>query len=53
MLYLFLSIGLSEKCLSFTDASFTMTYLYTDMKHNLSNVVIFISIEQDGSYVIR
>ena len=45
-------IRLSEKCLSFTDTSFT-THLYTNMKSNLSNVVIFILREQNGSYVIR
>ena len=27
--------------------------LYTNMKPNLSNIVIFILIEQNGSYVIR
>ena len=41
-------IRLSGKCLSFTT-----THLYTKMKHNLSNVMIFILIEQNGSYVIR
>ena len=39
--------------LSFTDTSFITTHLYTNMKPNLSNVVIFILIEQNGSYVIR
>ena len=39
---------LSEKC-----PSFTTTHLYTNMKPNLSNVVIFILIEQNGLYVIR
>ena len=47
------SIRLSAKSLSFTDTSFTTTHLYTNMKPNLSNVVIFILIEQNGSYVIR
>ena len=47
------SIRLSEKSLSFTDTSFTTTHLYTNMKPNLSIVVIFILIEQNGSYVIR
>ena len=46
-------IRLSEKCLSFTDTFFTITHLYTIMKPNLSNVVIFILIEQNGSYIIR
>ena len=46
-------IRLSGKCLSFTDASFTTTYLYTNVKPKLSNVVIFSLIEQNGSYVIR
>ena len=48
-----INIRLSEKCLSFTDASFTTMNLYTNMKLNLSNIVIFILIEQNGSYVIR
>ena len=43
--------GLSGKCLSFTDTSFTMTYLYTNMRPNLSDVVMFILIEENGSYV--
>ena len=47
------TIRLSEKCLSFTDTSFTTTHLYTNMKPNPSNVVLFILIEQNGSYVIR
>ena len=47
------TIRLSEKCLSFIDTSFTTTHLYTNMKPNLSNVVIFILIEQNGSYLIR
>ena len=38
-------IRLSEKCLSFTDTSFTTMHLYTNTKPNLSNVVIFILIE--------
>ena len=42
-------IKLSEKCLSFTDTSFTTTHLYTNMKPNLSNVVIFSLIDQNGS----
>ena len=46
-------IKLSEKCLSFTDTSFTTTHLYINMKLNPSNVVIFILIEQNGSHVIR
>ena len=46
-------IRLSEKCLSFTYTSFTTTDLYTNMKPNLSNVVIFILIKQNGSYVNR
>ena len=45
-------IRLSEKCLSFTDTSSTTMHLYTNMKPNLSNVVIFILIEQNESYVI-
>ena len=32
---------------------FTTINLYTNMEPNLSNVVIFILIEQNGSYVIR
>ena len=52
-------IGLSGKCLSFTDTSFTTTYLYTNMRRcdvyldrrNLSDVVMFILIEENGSYV--
>ena len=31
-------IRLSEKCLSFTNTSFTMMHLYTNMKANLSNM---------------
>ena len=46
-------IKLPEKCFSFTDASFTTINLYTNAKPNLSNVVIFILIEQNESYVIR
>ena len=41
-------ISLSGKCLSFTDACFTTTHLYTNMKSNLSNVVISVLIEQNG-----
>ena len=48
-----LSIRLSEKCLSFIDTCFTTTHLYANMKPNLSNVMIFILIKQNGSYVIR
>ena len=44
---------LSERCLSFTDISFIIARLCTNRKPNLSNVVIFILIEQNGSYVIR
>ena len=51
MIYIY--IRLSEKCLSFTDTSFITTHLYINMKPNLSSVVIFILIEQNGSYVIR
>ena len=47
------NIRLSEKCLSFTVPSFTTMHFYTNMKRNLSNVVIFILIEQNGSYVTR
>ena len=47
------NIRSSEKCLSFTDSSFTTMHLCTNMKPSLSNVVIFILIEQNGSYVIR
>ena len=50
---IFQYISLFEKCLSFTDTSFTTTHLCRNMKPNLSNVVIFILIEQNGSYVIR
>ena len=49
----YIYIRLSEKCLSFADTSFTTMHLYTNMKPNLSNVVIFILIEQNGSHVIR
>ena len=49
----YIIIGLFEKSLSFTDTSFTTMHLYTNMKPNLSNVVIFILIEENGSYVIR
>ena len=48
-----INIRLSGKCLSFIDSSFTTMYLYTNMKPNLSNVVIFILIDQNGSCVIR
>ena len=44
---------LSERCLSFTDTSFITMHLCTNRKPNLSNVVIFILIEQNESYVIR
>ena len=47
------NIRLSGKCLSFTHTSFTTTHLYTNMKPNPSNVVIFSLVEQNGSYVIR
>ena len=43
------SIRLSEKCFSFTDPSFATMHLYKNMKPNLSDVVIFILIEQNGS----
>ena len=46
------SIRLFKKCFSFTDTSFITMRLYTNMKPNLSNVVILILIEQNGSYVI-
>ena len=46
-------IRLSEKCLSFTDTSFTTLHFYTNMEPDLSKVVIFILIEQNRSYVIR
>ena len=46
-------IRLSEKYFSFTDTSITTMHLYTNMKPNLSNVVIFILIEQNRSCVIR
>ena len=45
-------IRLSGKCLSFTDTSFTTIHLYTNMKSNLLNIMIFILIEQNGSYAI-
>ena len=34
--------------ISLTDTSFTTMHLYKNMKPNLSNVVIFISIEHNG-----
>ena len=48
-----ISVKLSEKYLFFPDLSFTTMHLYTNVKPNLSNVVIFISIEQTESRVIR
>ena len=42
-----------ERRLSFTNASFTTVHPYTNMKPNLSDVVIFILIEQNGPYVIQ
>ena len=42
---IFFSIRLSEKSLSFTDTSFITTYLYRNMEHNPSNVVMFVLIE--------
>ena len=42
-----------KKCSSFTDTHFTTTHFYTNTKPNLSNVVTFILIERNGSYVIR
>ena len=48
-----INIRLPEKCFSFTNKSFTTTHLYINMKPNLSNVVIFIFVEQNRSYVIR
>ena len=53
LIYICIYIRLSEKCFPFTDTSFTTMHLYTNMKPNLLNVVIFILIEQNGSYVIR
>ena len=42
------------RCKIFTTYTFfTTTHLYTNMKLNPSNVVIFILIEENGSYVIR
>ena len=38
-------IWLSVQCLSFTDTCFTTTHLYTNMKANLSNVIL---IKQNG-----
>ena len=47
------SIRLSEKCLSFANLLFTTVYLHTNVKPNMSNVAVFTSTEQNGSYVIR
>ena len=42
-----ISIRLSETCLSFTDTSYTTMHLYTNVKPNLSNVVIFVLTEEN------
>ena len=44
-----LYIGLSGKCLSFKETSFSTTHLYTNIKSNLSNIVIFSLIKQNES----
>ena len=48
-----LYIRLSEKYLSSANVSFTTVHLYRNVKPNLWNVAVFISTEQNGSYVIR
>lgn len=44
-------IRLFQKRLSFTNAYFATTRLYTNMEPDLSNVVVFNLIEQNGSRV--
>ena len=44
-----LYIGLSGKFLSFKETSFSTTHLYTNIKPNLSKIVIFSLIKQNGS----
>ena len=51
ILYEWDTIRLSEKCLSFTDTSFITMHIYTNVKPNLSNDVIFILTEQ--KWIIR
>ena len=48
-----LYIRLSEKCLPFANVFFTTVQLRTNVKPSLWNVTVFISTEQNGSYVIR
>ena len=50
---LFNRIKLLEKCLSFANVLFTTVLLRTNVKPSLWNVAVFISTEQNGSYVIR
>ena len=47
------SIRLSEKWLSFANVFFTTVYLHTNVKPSLWNLTVFISTEQNRSYVIR
>ena len=44
------SIG---KCLSFANVFFTTIHLHTNVTPSVWNVAVFISTEQNGSYVIR
>ena len=46
-------IRLSGKCLSFANVFCTTMHLYTHVKPSLWNVAVFISTEENGSYVIR
>lgn len=46
-------IRLSQKCLSSTNMPFSTMHLCTNMKPELSNVMVFILIEQNGSDMIQ
>lgn len=46
-------IRLSQKCLSSTNMPFATIHLCMNIKPDLSNVMVFILIEQNGSDIIR
>lgn len=46
-------IRLSQKCLSSTNMPFATIHLCMNIKPDLSNVMVFILIEQNGSDIIQ
>ena len=47
------NIRLSEKCLPFANVFFATAHIYKNVKPSVWKVAVFISTEQNGSYVIR